>query len=242
RGKSTCELITSRNFDCEVHHVTTYQSYIVELHRIPSKPGKPVALLQTGLIGTSADFVIGEEKMVLDLITLSKSLAFELSRAGYDVWLSNNRGSVYGKGHQNLSSESGDPQFWKFSFDEIARYDVPAVIDYVLNQTKQESLHYIGHSQGAATMFALLSETSSVNRKLASFTAISPVTRLGKASTSFQLLLKTLKPLLYTGRFAKFDHGLVKNLQLYGSSQPPEYNLTLITFSNPLTVIYSNND
>ena len=75
--------------------------------------------------------------MILDPITPSKSLAFELSRAGYDVWLSNNRGSIYGKGHQNLSSESGDPQFWKFSFDEIARYDVPAVIDYVLNQTKQ---------------------------------------------------------------------------------------------------------
>ena len=60
-------------------------------------------------------------------------------------------------------------------------------------------------------------------------------------STSAQNLLH-FDQLFSTGRFAKFDHGLVRNLQLYGSSQPPEYNLTSISFSNPLTVIYSDND
>ncbi len=60
-------------------------------------------------------------------------------------------------------------------------------------------------------------------------------------STSAQNLLH-FDQLFSTGRFAKFDHGLVKNLQLYGSSQPSEYNLISITFSNPLTVIYSDND
>lgn len=139
RSRTTCQMISSRGLPCEVHPVTTYQSYVVELHRIPA-PGKPVAFLQTGLIGTSADFVMGEERMNFDLdldsSSTSKSMAYELSKAGYDVWLSNNRGSVYGKGHQNLSSER-DPKFWEFSFDQISVYDVPAFVDYVLNITKQ---------------------------------------------------------------------------------------------------------
>lgn len=35
-----------------------------------------------------------------------------------------------------------------FSFDEMAKYDIPASINFVLNKTGQEQLFYIGHSQG----------------------------------------------------------------------------------------------
>lgn len=30
-----------------------------------------------------------------------------------------------------------DNEFWDFSYDEMIEYDVPAVIDYVLNATKR---------------------------------------------------------------------------------------------------------
>ena len=40
-----------------------------------------------------------------------------------------------------------------FSWDEMAAKDVPAMIDYVLEQTGQSELYYIGHSQG--TMVAM---------------------------------------------------------------------------------------
>ena len=61
-------------------------------------------------------------------------------------------------------------------------------------------------------------------------------------STSAQNLLH-FEQLFSSNRFAKFDHGLVKNQELYGgSSLPPEYDLTSITFTNPLPVIYSDND
>lgn len=34
------------------------------------------------------------------------------------------------------------------SFDEMALEDLPAVINFILKETKQEHIYYIGHSQG----------------------------------------------------------------------------------------------
>lgn len=34
------------------------------------------------------------------------------------------------------------------SFDEMAKYDLPATIDFILKKTGQDKLHYVGHSQG----------------------------------------------------------------------------------------------
>jgi pimeloyl-ACP methyl ester carboxylesterase len=35
-------------------------------------------------------------------------------------------------------------------------YDLPAMIDYVRDQSKQEKVSYIGHSQGTTEMFLAL--------------------------------------------------------------------------------------
>lgn len=34
------------------------------------------------------------------------------------------------------------------SFDEMANYDLPASIKFILNKTGQEQVYYVGHSQG----------------------------------------------------------------------------------------------
>ncbi|KHJ83975.1 hypothetical protein OESDEN_16319 [Oesophagostomum dentatum] len=44
------------------------------------------------------------------------------------------------------------------SMDEMAIYDLPAMIDYVLAKTGQPSLYYVGHSQGVMTMWIKLSK------------------------------------------------------------------------------------
>lgn len=34
------------------------------------------------------------------------------------------------------------------SYDEMARFDLPAVIDFILQKTGQENIYYVGYSQG----------------------------------------------------------------------------------------------
>ena len=74
----------------------------------------------------------------------------------------------------------------------------------------------------------------SLQNRLGVYTAHMPT------STSAQNLLH-FDQLFSSNRFQKFDHGILRNPQLYGSPQPPEYPLANITH-RAIHVIYSDND
>jgi pimeloyl-ACP methyl ester carboxylesterase len=76
--------------------------------------------------------------------TPEKSIAHQLANMGYDVWLGNNRGTVFSYRHVNLTVK--DDEYWDFSFHEMGKYDVPTNVDFILQKTGAEKLTYIGHS------------------------------------------------------------------------------------------------
>lgn len=77
--------------------------------------------------------------------------AFVFADAGYDVWLGNNRGNLYGQNHTTLDPKS--KEFWDFDFEDMGLKDVPASADYILEETKDSNptdkfAAYIGFSEG----------------------------------------------------------------------------------------------
>lgn len=56
----------------------------------------------------------------------------------------------------------------------------------------------------------------------------------------FVLLLLYISHSLSVGRFQKFDYGPKKNMELYQSVKPPEYNLSNVR--TKVHIIYGTND
>ena len=86
--------------------------------------------------------------------------------------LGNNRGNKYSKKSVKVSPQTLD--FWNFSMDEFAFHDIPDSIAYVLETTGQESLSYIGFSQGTAQAFATLAIHPKLNEQVNVFIALAP--------------------------------------------------------------------
>lgn len=102
-----------------------------------------------------------------------RALGFYLANRGYDVFLANSRGNVYGQRH--VSKSSWDPRFWAFSFDEQIDYDLPAVIEFVQKLTGHKKIGYVGHSQGTLMMFGLQSKHPEYADIVEPFVALAPV-------------------------------------------------------------------
>lgn len=163
------ERIKNDGYPVETHTAITSDKYILTLHRIPPKnSNSPVIFLMHGLSSSSSDFVILGPK---------RALAYKLSDAGYDVWMGNARGNTFSRKHEILSPYT--PVFWRFSWNEIGIYDLPAMIDYILEKTQNQQIHYIGHSQGTTTLLVLLSEKPEYNNKLQSAHLLAPAAFMG---------------------------------------------------------------
>ena len=65
------------------------------------------------------------------------------------------------------------------SWDQMASFDLPAVIDYIKQHTKQEQLYYVGHSQGTMIAFAEFSSNQDLAKSVKKFFGLGPVSYLG---------------------------------------------------------------
>ena len=67
--------------------------------------------------------------------------------AGYDVWIGNNRGTMYSWDHETLSSKD-DNDYWMFTWADMGLYDDVANIKMIKEQAGVEKIFYVGYSQG----------------------------------------------------------------------------------------------
>ncbi|KAL4239771.1 hypothetical protein ACF0H5_000574 [Mactra antiquata] len=177
---NTTQLIRSKGYICEEHQVHTRDGYILDIQRIPPSRGTgsgKVVLLQHGLLSCSACWV---ENLV------NESLGFMLADRGFDVWLGNSRGNTYGRKHEKLNPN--EDEFWDFSWDEMADIDIPNTIDYILKQSGQTKISYVGHSQGTEVLFAALSENEELADKVELFIALAPAVYMGHLKSPVRLL------------------------------------------------------
>uniref|UniRef100_F7DNS0 Lipase n=1 Tax=Monodelphis domestica TaxID=13616 RepID=F7DNS0_MONDO len=174
------EVIRYWKYPLEEHEVVTADSYVLTLQRIPcGRAGqRPVMLLQHGLWSSSVSWVSNPP---------NNSLAFILADAGFDVWMGNSRGNTYSMKHTTLSTSSAE--YWAFTFDEMARYDLPASIDHV---SKEVSF--------SLSAFVAFSTSPELALQVKAFYALAPVFYIQHLrSPLVQLLSKIPRPALILG-------------------------------------------
>ncbi|CAK1584109.1 unnamed protein product [Parnassius mnemosyne] len=310
------EFARNYGYTAEEHTVITEDGYILSVFRIPKGKNcrgrirQPPVLLMHGLLLSSDSWLDAGP---------SAGLAFLISDACYDLWVGNVRGTYYGRRNVHLDPDT-DAQFWNFTTHEMGKLDVPAIIDYMLNETGSSKLNYIGFSQGGRIFFIMCSETSGYCDKIMISINLAPAARLKYTSSVPVLLLipsyvltepflnspsesevyqkggliqkaasllckdiisagtvcrtvlasldsydpgsiltQTIRVLfghfpagtsirnlafygqnVIGGRFQKYDYGPNKNLELYGTVQPPLYNLNRTNI--PVVLMYGEND
>ncbi|XP_046687177.1 lipase 1-like, partial [Homalodisca vitripennis] len=168
------ELAKSAGFPVEEHRTVTEDGYLIVLHRIPplaSIREQRVVIYIHGLFASSLDMVIRGRKM---------GFGYQLSEAGFDVWLPNLRGSTDNPITVNVTKNNP----WDFSWDENARYDFPAIMDYVLATTGTRKVSTIGMSMAANVVLGGVALRPQYNQRLGCMVFFAPTARM-KYTTSF---------------------------------------------------------
>ncbi|KAJ3014554.1 cholesterol esterase [Thoreauomyces humboldtii] len=179
----TKSIIEFWQYPCESHTVETRDGYLLNLDRIPNPQHgftaytaptpykRPPVIIWHGLCINSAAFVCSPGGT-------DANLALYLAQQGFDVWLANSRGSFLSRKHAHWPSADEimfHSRYWNYvGMDEMAKFDVPAVVEYVREVTGWSKVAYLGYSQGTAQMFMSLSLSEEMNEKIAVFVALAP--------------------------------------------------------------------
>lgn len=175
--ESFLEICELNGFKAESHMVHTDDGFNLTLHRLNPElndfesNGKAV-YFQHGLLMSSDVWCV--------MLNKDDNLPFRLCELGYDVFLGNNRGNKYSNKHVEYSPS--DTEFWNFSIDEFAMYDIPSSINYILKLKNLSKLNYIGFSQGCSQILSSISINNDLNEKIEKLILIAPATTPKKLS------------------------------------------------------------
>jgi lysosomal acid lipase/cholesteryl ester hydrolase len=80
---------------------------------------------------------------------------------------------MYSRNHTSLDPEL-EP-FWQFSWDQMGRYDLPAMLDLALGISGAEQLTYVGHSMGTTAFWVMMNWRPWMNSKIGLMVGLAPV-------------------------------------------------------------------
>ena len=153
------------SYHFEAYNLVTSDGIPLQIHRLRKnshnqKISTPI-FMQHGLLGSSADFL------------LEDGIAYTLADAGKDVWLGNFRGSIFSRRCQR--EPINDERFWGYCIDHHGSEDLPTMINFVLKETRQTQIIYIGHSMGATALFIMCNLHSNMSSKIKEAHLLAPV-------------------------------------------------------------------
>ena len=184
------------SFELEELSVRTADGFLLTMHHVQSSNAKSKnknknknksksktnndkaqVLIIHALMQSSNTFLLGG----------STSLVAVLLNAGYDVWLGNCRGNMYSEKHERYGVK--DKRYWDFSIDELAKFDLPAMVNTIRVQdqtsSSSSSLVLLGFSQGSAIIAAALASKHIKTHDIAAFIALAPAIKVKGLSHNF---------------------------------------------------------
>ncbi|KAL3526171.1 hypothetical protein ACH5RR_014543 [Cinchona calisaya] len=169
--------VTMHGYKCQEFDVTTDDGYILSVQRIPEGlaggggMNRPPVLLQHGVLVDGMTWLLNSPQ---------QSLAMILADNGFDVWIANIRGTRFSRRHVKL--DPSEPEFWNWTWDDLVIHELPAVLEFVFQQTGQK-IHYVGHSMGTLMALAAFSERKQLD-KVKSAALLSPIAYLSHMTTA----------------------------------------------------------
>jgi len=167
--------ISKLNIKLEEATIVTEDRYINNVWILESndplnRNGKSV-ILQHGLLDGAFSFLIlGED-----------SLAKKLCDEGYTLYLPYIRGTQFSRSHLDYDS-SINSDYWDFSFDQMAQYDLPSIVNYAKQRDEVEKVYYIGHSQGTLIYFlSYMNNPEFLEKNIEKFIALGTVPNVNNA-------------------------------------------------------------
>ncbi|KAK9165843.1 hypothetical protein Scep_001034 [Stephania cephalantha] len=179
-------LIRPSGYHCSEHIVETEDGYLLGLQRVSSSSSSSlirlhvVLLLGIFCLGYSCcNKHCGGDAWFLN--SIGQSLGFILADQGFDVWVGNVRGTHWSHGHISLTERS--KEFWDWSWQELALYDLATMIKHVFSVTNSK-VFFVGHSQGTIMALAAFTQPEIVDM-IEAAALLCPISYLGHVTSPF---------------------------------------------------------